>query len=295
MTRSIGHRLRIGCLWLMVLIGGLIVLALAIAVFQGRRTPKGQPDYVALGSSFAAGADLGPLQRGSPLLCARSINGYPQQLARRLHLSIVDMSCGGAVTRHLLEGGQVFQGAQIRIITPQTRLVTVTVGGNDIGYIGDLSLLAARKDDTVFGWLIRTFWRGPKPEVDRDYAKLDRELRETLRAIRSKAPQAMVVVAAYPAVLPQHGACARLALTSQEADQMRRVGDRLAAVTRAAAAAEGATFVDMNKIGRDHGACSPDPWTRGWRDAGAAPFHPTARGAQATAAAIAQVVGERMR
>lgn len=86
-----------------------------------------------------------------------------------------------------------------------------------------------------------------------------------------------------------------MASMRQEADQMRRVGDRLAAVTQAAAVAEGATFVDMNKIGRDHNACSADPWTRGWRDAGAASFHPTARGAEATAAAIAQVVGERMR
>jgi lysophospholipase L1-like esterase len=54
------------------------------------------------------------------------------------------MSCGGAVTRHLLHGGQYFQGPQIRTITRGTRLVTLTIGGNDVGYVADLSMLAAR-------------------------------------------------------------------------------------------------------------------------------------------------------
>lgn len=269
----------------------LVVLVAAIAglawvLVQGQRTPLGRPVYVALGSSFAAGADLGALQKDSPTLCARSVNGYPQQLARLRHLPIVDMSCGGAVTQHVLHGGQFFQGPQLRTITPATQLVTLTVGGNDIGYIGDLSLLAARHDSTLFGWGVRTFWAGPKLPVQRPYATLHRALLQTLGAIHARAPAATIVVATYPTILPPAGTCPRLGLSTTETALMRQTGDALAAVTRSAAAQGGAVLVDMHVLGAQHNACSTRPWTRGWANAGLAPFHPTLLGAQATAAAI---------
>ena len=105
-------------------------------------------------------------------------------------VSIVDMSCGGAATTHLLHGGQFFQGPQIRVIARRHRLVTITVGGNDVGYIGDLSMLAARHTDTLFGWLVRRLWSGPKTPAERDFPKLQSELAALLAAIHAQAPQA---------------------------------------------------------------------------------------------------------
>lgn len=280
---SLTHRL-VRTLGLALL--ALILLALAVLAWQGHRTPKGNPQYVALGSSFAAGAGLGKLEPGSPLLCARSVNGYPQQLARMRGLAIVDMSCGGAVTKHLLTGGQFFQGPQIRVIDARTQLVTITVGGNDIGYIGDLGLLAMRGTHGPLGWMAKTFWKGPKPLAQRDFAGLQAELTATLKAIHARAPKAVVVVAAYPAILPPAGTCPRLGLSAAEANLMRQVGDQLAATTKAAADQGGAVLVDMNALGAGHDACSADPWTRGYVNAGVAPFHPTLAGAKATAAAV---------
>lgn len=277
---------------LVVLVIVMLGTATAVLWLQARRTPEGRPDYVALGSSFAAGAGLGKLEKGSPLLCARSLDGYPQQLARMRGLSIVDMSCGGAVTKHLVRGGQFMQGPQVRVIDATTRLVTITAGGNDIGYVGDLSMLAARNSDTVFGWLVRPFWKGPR--VERDYAKLERELAETLDAIRRRAPGATVVVATYPTLLPATGTCARIGLTEAEADRMRAVGDRLAEVTRTTAARAGAVVVDMHVLGTAHDACSAEPWTNGWTEVNGAPFHPTRLGAKATAEAISQAI-DRLR
>lgn len=287
MSRS---RLLKGGLIVILILVALIGAALGFALVQGRRTPPGTPEYVALGSSFAAGAGLGPLEKGSPLLCARSVNGYPQQLARMRGLSIVDMSCGGALAPHLLRGGQFFQGPQIRTIDRNTRLVTLTVGGNDIGYVGDLSLLAARKEKTVFGWFVRRFWKGPRTPSGRDYAGLQAELTTSLKAIHERAPAAVVVVATYPGLVPSRGTCARIGLTEGEAALMREVGDRLAATTRAAARDGGAVLVDMHVLGAAHHACSASPWTSGWRDARGAPFHPTRLGAEATAEAISGVL-----
>lgn len=282
--------------------GGLFVVAalavvagvaLAFVWYQGRQTPGGRPDYVALGSSFAAGAGLGSLQSGSPLLCARSVAGYPQQLAAELGIRIVDMSCGGATTANVLHGGQFFQGPQIRTITPQTRLVTITSGGNDVSFIGDLSMLALRRSDGILGALARAAWNGPKDMGDRDFVGFERTLLDLIGAIRARAPSARIVVATYPTLLPPTGTCAALRLSVAEADRMRVVERRLAATTRAAAKQGGAILIDMNALGAAHNACAAVPWTRGMAALTDAPFHPTLAGAKATAAAIAAALAHQ--
>lgn len=280
-----------GCLAAFLFMLMLILALIAFVWFQGRRTPEGRPEYVALGSSFAAGAGLGQRQPDSPLLCARSVNGYPQQLARMRGLSIVDMSCGGAIAKDVLRGGQFLQGPQVRTINSATRLVTITVGGNDIGYVGDLSLLAARNSTTFFGRLVRLFWSGPKQPGDRNYEGLRSELLATLRAVRQQAPEATIILATYPTILPPAGTCAQIGLTDEQADFMRQVASQLAAITRSAAEQGGAVLVDMHSLGAEHNACSSSPWTAGWTNASDAPFHPTLLGAKATAEAIASVLG----
>jgi len=276
--------------WLAAILVALVLAGFLVAYLQGRKTPVGDPQYVALGSSFAAGAGLGPLQKDSPLLCARSVGGYPNHLAGMLHLKLVDMACGGAVTSHLLQGGQYFQGPQIRVVDQRTRLVTITVGGNDTLYIGDLSQLAARHDRTLWGWLVRTFWSGPKVTQQRGFSQFKRELLATIYAIQRRSPRAKVVVATYPTILPPTGTCPALGLSEIEANQMRKVASELAATTAAAAAQAGAMLVDMHRLGAQHHACSQNPWAHGWKNGGIAPFHPTMAGAKATAAAIANAL-----
>ena len=277
-----------GCLATVAVLVLLSVGAVLFVYVQAQRTPAARPEYVALGSSFAAGAGLGELQDGSPLICSRSVGGYPQRLARKLQLSIADMSCGGAQARHLIHGGQFFQGPQVRAVTSETRLVTITVGGNDTLYIGDLSQLAARRTGTPYGWLVRRLWTGPRR--DRQFAKLEKDLVAVQGTIRKRSPNAVIVLVTYPALLPAAGTCSRVGLSRSEADLMRGVGDRLASVTRSAARKGGAILVDMHAIGQEHDACSAAPWTNGWANGGIAPFHPNAQGAQATADAIARAL-----
>ena len=81
---------------------GIVTIGFFALVYQGRRRTRARPQYVALGSSFAAGIGLGERAPGSPRICMQSINGYPQQLARLLGLSLVDVSCSGAATKHVL-------------------------------------------------------------------------------------------------------------------------------------------------------------------------------------------------
>lgn len=277
-------------------LSAFVLLALIIAlalVLDARRTPTAPPEYVALGSSYAAGAGLGPRQSGSPILCSRSNEGYPPRVARALGLQLVDMTCSGSVTKHLLTGGQFFQDKQIRTIGPQTKLVTVTVGGNDIDFVRDLYLLATRRSDTLLGGMVRKLWSGPPNVNERNFRKLQRDLTVLVGTIRTRAPSATIILATYPTVLPRSGTCEELGLSGDEATVMRQVESQLAAVTRAAAKGSGALIVDMNEAGVEHHACSPSPWTKGKGPVTQSPFHPTMSGANATAKAIIAAIDNR--
>lgn len=241
--------------------------------------------YVALGSSFAAGLGLGPRAAGSPFFCMRSINGYPQQLARMAGLSLVDASCSGATTRHVLHGGQFFQPAQLDALDSTTELVTLTAGGNDVGYIRDLVFLAKRRKPGLAAALLRTVWSGPKPAELRNFAGLRDNFDAIFAEIARRAPIARVFAVTYPAILPPEGTCPNLGMTEQEAEIMRQVADRLAEVTCDAANAAKAATIDMAKLSAGHHACSAMPWVFGDEPKSPA-FHPTLSGAEATARKI---------
>ncbi|MBP6581632.1 MAG: SGNH/GDSL hydrolase family protein [Sphingorhabdus sp.] len=277
----------------------LIVLAalsiLATLYYQGQQEPRKNSPYVALGSSFAAGIGLGDRVSGSPLVCLRSMQGYPRHVARETGLSLTDMSCSGATTQHVLRGGQVFLGPQIDALGPDTQLVTLTIGGNDIGYVGDLTFMAFRNRGGFTGALAGLVWHGAKPAQDRNFSKLQRDLVASLREIKRRAPKARVFVVPYPAILPESDTCAKLGIDDHQAAVMRSVGLRLFEVTRAAVQEAGATFVDLTDASTGHNACAAEPWVNGSAPASGAAFHPTLEGAKGVAAQIMTTFNEEFR
>lgn len=270
---------------LIVAAAGLIVLA--VLYYQGQQSPRTNSAYVALGSSFAAGLGLGELEPGSPFVCQRSINGYPQQYARMAGLELTDMTCSGATVQHVLHGGQVFLGPQIDALGPDTRLVTFTAGGNDVAYVGDLTAMAYVRARGVAGFFLGHFWDGAQPVATRDFADLHTELAGALREIRRRAPNARLVVITYPAIIPATGTCPQLGIDVDQAELMRQVGQELDKVTRLAANEAGAEIVDMAAAGAGHDACSAEPWINGSAPPLGAPFHPTLAGARGVADQLA--------
>lgn len=243
--------------------------------------------YVALGSSFAAGLGLGPRAPGSPIVSQRSQNGYPQQLARLLDVSsFVDMTSSGSTVHQVLNGGQWYLGPQVDALGPDTRLVTLTAGGNDVGYIGDLMFSAYRNRRGVLGFLFRLLWKGPKSFDERDFDSLDTNMRATLAEIRRRSPNALIIVATYPTLLSTNARCQELGLTDDQIKLMLPVGEKLAEITRVAAVDAGATIVDMAALSADHDVCGNEPWVNGAFPKIGTAFHPTFAGAQATAQAI---------
>lgn len=272
-----------------LILAGLFV---AFILVPGRRAPQGNPEYVALGSSYAAGLGLGPRVKGSALAAGRTINSYPQKFARLSGLALVDMTWSGSRTKDILHPGAFFQRPQIDGVGPQTKLVTITAGGNDVGYGGDLAMMSYRNRGPVLRFLLGLVASDPLPAARRDFQKVYDDMTSAIVEIKRRAPNAIFVVATYPVVLPAQGTCPALRLTDAQVSLMRPVADRLAEVTKAAAGHAGALVLDMATISVGHDACSAVPWTRGALT-DETPFHPSNAGTDATAAALRQLIDGR--
>jgi lysophospholipase L1-like esterase len=245
--------------------------------------PEGS-SYVALGSSFAAGPRIPPNQGGR---CLRSNNNYAHLVARALDLQLKDVSCSGALASGLSAPNKIEPSAQLSAVTGATRLVTLTAGGNDIGYAADLEnctveALAGRSCLTMPTWLAQS--RGELPA-----------LRNTLIAvlgwIRATAPRAQVYVLSYLPVLPPDGRpCApNVPLGSAEAQTLTQLGLQLRDTIRSAALASQVHFVDAYTAGLAHSACAPPSsrWVEGTqRVLPALEYHPNARGMVAVASLL---------
>jgi lysophospholipase L1-like esterase len=279
-------------------LAALVVPALIGFVwFQGTRVQSGPAEYVALGSSFASGPGVTEHAEGSPALCGRSKDNYPHLLAKARKLALIDVSCGGATTDHVLKGGQYFQRAQIEAITPETKLVTITIGGNNVGYMSNMMAAACANAPE----LVPRFWKAMgvcKPmssiEVERKYATLEPSLIEIVRTARQKAPKARIIFLSYQTVVPPAGTCAALHMKEAQAESARAMANRLIETDRQIAASQGIELYDVAALTADHGVCAKDPWIEGVVypatpfNNGPMIFHTKLKGMQAIAAGLNQ-------
>lgn len=241
--------------------------------------------YVAMGSSFAAGAGIGPLQDGTPPRCARNTNNYASLFARKQGFSLTDASCSGATTAHVT-GPWNELPPQIDSLSTETRLVTVTVGGNDIGYAGGLFGGSCRAGVPLTGGAICP------PNAFPDAAKRDK-LEQSMRAIaqvvRARAPKATLVFVQYVRLVPDQP-CSAATITEEDARISREVGAELAAITARVARKTGALLLPADSLSVGHTACSDTPWSNGFSkgfvSGQGAPWHPNAAGHQAIADAL---------
>lgn len=241
--------------------------------------------YVAMGSSFAAGPGLRPYVADAPARCARSTLNYAHQLAQRRGLTLVDVTCSGATTGAVLDGWNELP-AQVDAIGPDTRLVTVTIGGNDVGYIGTMMSLSCR---TLAGTdpVAADKCRAPAWADEAAFTRLAAALDRIAATVRTRAPKALLVFVDYPAVLPPTGTCAATPLRTEDADRLRAIDQRVRDLTAQAAAKAGAIILKASDLSRDHGACGAEAWMNGSPPpAGMAAYHPNLVGMQAVAEAL---------
>jgi lysophospholipase L1-like esterase len=89
--------------------------------------PASSVRYVALGDSYSGGLGAGDYLAASGS-CDRSADAYPALWAgANQPASYLSVACAGATTGTVLS-------SQIQALSPATTLVSITIGGNDVGF-----------------------------------------------------------------------------------------------------------------------------------------------------------------
>jgi len=270
----------------------LSALAQGCAEQSGKAILGSGAAYVAMGSSFAAGPGLGALRPHIDPRCFGSVQNYPHKLAQLRGFALKDVSCSGAKTTHIL-GPWKELPAQIDAVTADAQLVTVTIGGNDLNYIGGL----IRASCATAGPKPKAKWpcgAYPPPPDAAAYAGVRDRLMQIANGVKERAPQAILVFVNYATVLPPTGTCARTPLTQAQADTARAVAAKLEQITRDVAQSTGAHLADIAAATKDHHACAATPWMTGYLDGSGAheavPYHITDAGMSAIANAVSVVL-----
>ena len=261
---------------LAIAMAGAVAAALAItlpAQAANQAIPSGAK-YVALGSSFAAGPGILPTESGSPAGCARSTHNYANQIAAALSLNLVDATCSGATTANVLTTAQNGVAPQINAVTSDTRLVTMTIGGNDVNYLGSIGTFSCQDSGGTNCGTV------DEQAITTGLTTVGSRIAAVIDAVHSRAPQAKVVVVDYQTILPTSGAlCDGVPLSDAHAAFERNLRDQLDAATVTAAADHNATLVDVASASVDHNACAADPWIEKYRVAtGKTAYHPMLSG-----------------
>ena len=253
--------------------------------------------YVALGSSMAAGPGIAPRDKTAPLLAARSAANYPHLVAQRLGLDFVDVTYSGATTAHVLTDRQNGEPPQVDALDGTEALVTITIGGNDVGYVPLLTAAAlpgAVRSVPVLGGRLRELL--DPTARDRALVEVGPALENVGRETRARAPRARVLFVDYLTLLPPAGEDAS-PLSGADAALGRRVAATLERLTVEAAAATGCEVVRASDASRDHHAWSADPWTTKPSRFGLPlpgrpfPAHPNAAGMRAVADLVVAQAG----
>jgi lysophospholipase L1-like esterase len=261
--------------------------------------------YVALGDSYAAGEGLPGYEPGSEDIpagdrCHRSLEfAFPRLLrfrypaeTERLH-----RACSGAVVANVFETVQRHDGvpsSQGLQVGPETlsgaRLVTVTMGGNDVRFADMLIFCAKHTGCTDDG-----FERGETLAefAERRLSAVGEDLTSMYTKLRAQTPgEARILVLGYPSLFPEtiptfgtHPFCRTVfkAFGESERTAIRGWNVELNEKVQAAAIAAGIEYVDVFSPFTGHEVCgSAGGWLKfvgdpsrqerdGW-------FHPTRAG-----------------
>jgi lysophospholipase L1-like esterase len=270
----------------------LVSVLVALAIGAGSASAA---NWAALGDSFAAGP-LIPNQQLNPLGCLRSDHNFAHLAAAQLGLSLADVSCSGAKTDDMTDAQNVTPGPnppQFNALTADTGVVTLQIGGNDIGFTEIIRNCAS---PTPFGHPCRDrYVVGGRDIIAERIAATAPKVAAVLQGIRARSPEARVFVVNYAAILPETGSGCwpTVPLAWADVPYLRGVQKALNAMLATQAATNGARVVDDYTASIGHDACrsSSTKWVEPLIPTNlAAPFHPNARGESGIATVVAAAV-----
>jgi lysophospholipase L1-like esterase len=223
---------------------GALASTVLVVVTAGAPAAAGADNYVALGDSFSSGVGTGSYTLSSS--CRRGVFAYPWLVAQqRPNTALTFVACSGATTGDVM-------ASQIASVTAATTIVTVTIGGNDIGFSNLIVQCTLTDCSSALDRTRATLTTFLGPRLDTVYA-----------AIRSRALGARAVVLGYPRIFSSAGCLGTLGITSTERTKANQLADALDALTAARGAAAGLTYKSAVLPFTGHAVCSSSPWLNG--------------------------------
>jgi lysophospholipase L1-like esterase len=284
--------------------GRMRILALAVSVLAALAghvpgAAAAERSYVALGDSFTAGPVI-PLQI-PPFGCLKSDHNYPHLAAADLRQPVFrDPSCSGAETEDMTQTQNVSPGPnppQFDSLDRNTRVVTIGIGGNDIGFSEIAKNCSSPTTPTGHPCQDRYVVNG-HDEISARIAETAPKVAAVLQGIHARSPKAAVYVVNYLPILPDSGpGCwPQVPVTDEDVPYLRAKQKELNQMLADQAAANGATLVDAYTAGIGHDACQI-PLVR-WVEPAvpaspAAPLHPNLFGMQATARVLVDTIRKK--
>lgn len=233
---------------------GFALIAATAVVAPASAAPVGE--YVALGDSAAAGPLIDPADGSSPG-CIRSVNNYPHVVAARLGARLTDVTCSSAKSGDVVSGAQrTLTGASVPVqtsaLSARTKLVTLTIGANDIGLF-QIALSCANTPGSIP--CSQKFRSGGSDQIAAKIAAQTPRWSAVLDRIHAAAPNARVAVVGYGTYIrPQ--SCAAQPIRPADAvylqQSMNRMNDAWSRLTRT----RGMTYIDITKVTTGHDVCA---------------------------------------
>jgi lysophospholipase L1-like esterase len=256
----------------------------AALVFAG--SAQAAPRFTVLGDSYAAGPLIpAPLP---PFGCLKSSSNYGHLAELRLrYAEFRDPSCSGAETEDMTQTQNVSPGPnppQFDSLSADNALVTVQIGGNDIGF-------SSIAEDCVslnpFGSPCKEkYTAGGVDEISRRIAETAPKVDAVLDGIRARSAGTRILVVNYSAIFPHtgNGCYPQMPVARGDVPYMRAKQEELNAMLAQQAAANGARLVDVYAASVGHSACAAPGvrWVEPFIPANAAaPLHPNLLGMRA--------------
>jgi len=199
--------------------------------------------YVALGDSYAAGTGAGSYINDGAA-CHRSKLGYPSRIATAGGYSLNLQACSGAVIADV-------SSRQLGGLSSETDYVTITVGGNDIGFSSVIS--------TCLGINTTSCYNAVAAAATKT-GSLPAALKPLFDSIKAKAPNATIVATNYPRLFNGRDCSLLTFFTSEEMKRLNAGADTLSDAIKSAAGASGIAFADVRTAFTGHAVCDSQAW-----------------------------------
>lgn len=244
---------------------GLIAAATAAAssLLLAVAPAQAASSYVALGDSYASGTGTRSyIADGTS--CLRSTKAYPSLIAAAKGYALNFRACSGAKIADVTN-------TQLSALTSSTTHVSISIGGNDAGFADVLTECA------LPGWASNC---NGKIDGAQNYINnvLPGALSTLYTSIRSKAPNAKVVIVGYPRIFQGEDCNALTWFSPEEEARLNQMADLINTRTSAAAGAKGFSFANPTSRFIGHAVCDDVEWLNGLSNPIENSYHPNVAG-----------------